>query len=84
MVADDFLYGNNMQFFNLNATKKLAKWGTVTLKIPNGTYALAGYQDANSNGKMDIFLGISKEAYGFNKVSFVVNGDTTVIFKLDT
>ena len=39
MVADDFSYGNNMQFSNLNAIKKLAKLGTVTLKISDGIYA---------------------------------------------
>lgn len=97
-VADDFPYSNNMQFADPTATTKPAKVGTVTItvEIPDGIYALASYQDENNNGKMDLFFGIPKEAYGFsndakgvllppsfNKASFMVNGDTTVTFTLN-
>lgn len=37
------------------------------LKIPNGTYAVAFFHDANGNGKMDYnFFGLPTEGYGFS------------------
>lgn len=39
----------------------------VKLNIPHGRYAIAIYQDKNSNGKLDTnFIGIPREPYGFS------------------
>jgi uncharacterized protein (DUF2141 family) len=32
-----------------------------------GTYAIGVFHDANGNGKLDTFLGIPKEGYGFSR-----------------
>jgi uncharacterized protein (DUF2141 family) len=46
---------------------KAGKVNIPLLKIPNGTYAVAFFHDANGNGKMDYnFLGLPKEGYGFS------------------
>jgi uncharacterized protein (DUF2141 family) len=64
--------------------------------VPEGTYAIAVYHDANSNKKHDKnFLGIPKEGYGFSnnvfgmfgppkfkKVSFELKEDKTVKIQL--
>ena len=35
--------------------------------VPVGTYAVAVFHDANSNGKLDTALGIPKEGYAFSR-----------------
>ena len=35
--------------------------------IPPGTYAIGVFHDANSNGKLDTFMGIPREGYGFSR-----------------
>lgn len=35
--------------------------------LPAGTYGISVFHDANSNGKLDTFLGIPKEGYGFSR-----------------
>jgi uncharacterized protein (DUF2141 family) len=52
---------------------------TATLPIANGTarimlsglapgsYAVSVFHDANANGKLDTFMGIPKEGYGFSR-----------------
>ena len=41
---------------------------SLTFELPNGYYAVAVYQDLNSNNILDKnFLGIPKEPYGFSK-----------------
>ena len=49
-------------------TKVSANTITVSLNnVPNGTYAIAFFHDANANGKMDKnFVGLPKEGYGFS------------------
>jgi uncharacterized protein (DUF2141 family) len=46
------------------------KEGKVSIPLrntPKGTYAIAFFHDANSNGKMDYnFVGLPKEGYGFS------------------
>lgn len=34
--------------------------------IPAGSYAISVFHDANANGKLDTFLGIPREGYGFS------------------
>ena len=38
---------------------------TLTGIVP-GTYAIAVFHDANGNGRLDTFLGIPREAFGFS------------------
>lgn len=40
---------------------------TVLTGLPTGTYALSVFHDANANGKLDTFVGIPKEGYGFSR-----------------
>jgi uncharacterized protein (DUF2141 family) len=50
--------------------KKELNEGALTLKISSmaqGTYAIAVLDDENSNQKMDTFLGIPREGYGFSR-----------------
>ncbi len=97
-ASGSFPYKGNMIFANPDDVSKPAVLDkmTFTVDIPDGVYALAAYQDINKNGKMDLFLGIPQEPYGFSndaqgillppsfdKASFVVQGDTTVTFKID-
>ncbi len=35
--------------------------------LPVGTYAVSVFHDANGNGKLDTFVGIPKEGYGFSR-----------------
>ena len=55
--------------------------------FPHGTYAISVFHDANGNGKLDTFIGIPREGYGFSRnppfrpraprfaeVEFVFNG----------
>jgi uncharacterized protein (DUF2141 family) len=35
--------------------------------LPAGTYAISVFHDANSNNKLDTFMGIPKEGYGFSR-----------------
>ena len=35
--------------------------------LPFGTYGISAFHDANANGKLDTFLGIPKEGYGFSR-----------------
>lgn len=35
--------------------------------LPAGAYAVSAFHDANSNGKLDTFVGIPKEGYGFSR-----------------
>jgi uncharacterized protein (DUF2141 family) len=35
--------------------------------IPAGTYAISVFHDANSNNKLDTFMGIPREGYGFSR-----------------
>lgn len=76
-----------------------AKMGnmTVKLRLLPGSYAVAVFHDANSNGKLDTnFLGIPTEAYGFSnnaRGSFgppdfkdcliTITGPTTISIRLD-
>lgn len=39
----------------------------VLTGIPAGTYALSVFHDANGNGKLDTFVGIPREGYGFSR-----------------
>jgi uncharacterized protein (DUF2141 family) len=42
--------------------------GTLKFEgLPSGTYALALIHDENGNGKLDTFMGIPKEGFGFSK-----------------
>ena len=59
--------------------------------LPKGTYVVAVYQDKNGNGKLDKFLGIPREKYGFSnntmmpdwgKNSFELSADTSITIKL--
>jgi uncharacterized protein (DUF2141 family) len=35
--------------------------------LPAGTYAISVFHDANANGKLDTFVGIPREGYGFSR-----------------
>lgn len=35
--------------------------------LPAGTYAVSVFHDANANGKLDTFLGVPSEGYGFSR-----------------
>lgn len=35
--------------------------------LPAGVYGIGVYHDANSNGKLDTFMGIPREGYGFSR-----------------
>ncbi len=35
--------------------------------VPTGTYAIGVFHDANENGKLDTFLGIPREGFGFSR-----------------
>ena len=35
--------------------------------IPAGTYGVSVFHDANANGKLDTFMGIPREGYGFSR-----------------
>lgn len=35
--------------------------------LPPGSYAVSVFHDANGNGKLDRFMGIPKEGYGFSR-----------------
>ena len=44
--------------------------GTATASLTDlapGTYAVSVFHDANANGKLDTFLGIPREGYGFSR-----------------
>jgi uncharacterized protein (DUF2141 family) len=44
--------------------------GVATVSLANlapGTYAVSVFHDANGNGKLDTFLGIPREGYGFSR-----------------
>ncbi len=60
-----------------------------------GSYAVSVFHDANSNGKLDTFMGIPKEGYGFSRnpgfkprapkfaeAEVVVQGQTETTIKL--
>ena len=41
---------------------------TISLKdLPPGRYAIESFQDVNSNGRMDTWLGLPLEPYGFSR-----------------
>jgi uncharacterized protein (DUF2141 family) len=40
---------------------------TVLTNLAPGSYAVSVFHDANSNGKLDTFVGIPKEGYGFSR-----------------
>lgn len=77
-------------------TNSEAEAGSATVTVafpdlPKGIYVVAVYQDKNGNGKLDKFLGIPKEKYGFSnntmmpdwkKNSFELNADTGITIKL--
>jgi uncharacterized protein (DUF2141 family) len=53
-----------------------AEPGTITLEVTirgiksdlaPGSYAVSVFHDANGNGKLDTFVGIPKEGYGFSR-----------------
>lgn len=35
--------------------------------VPVGTYAIASFHDANSNGKLDTMMGMPKEGFAFSR-----------------
>ncbi len=35
--------------------------------VPHGTYALAVIHDENDNGKLDTFMGMPREGFGFSR-----------------
>ena len=35
--------------------------------LPAGTYGISVFHDANANGKLDLFMGIPREGYGFSR-----------------
>jgi uncharacterized protein (DUF2141 family) len=44
--------------------------GEATIRftdLPAATYAISVFHDGNANGKLDTFLGIPKEGYGFSR-----------------
>lgn len=40
---------------------------TTLADLAPGTYAVSVFHDANGNGKLDTFLGIPREGYGFSR-----------------
>jgi uncharacterized protein (DUF2141 family) len=58
------------------ALKRTVSAGAATIQfgeVPPGDYAIAVFHDENDNGKLDTFLGIPKEGFGFSrnpKISF--------------
>ena len=40
---------------------------TVLSGLAPGSYAVSVFHDANANGKLDTFMGIPKEGYGFSR-----------------
>lgn len=45
-----------------------ARTGKITFRgIPPGHYALAIFHDANANQKLDTFMGIPREGFGFSR-----------------
>ena len=97
------LYTNAENFPNAEKTYKgqmvevTGENAVATFKdIPAGTYGVAVFHDANSNGELDKnFLGIPNEGYAFSNnvfgtfgppdfedVTFVLDGDKTVEIKM--
>ena len=83
--------------FRGDIVKIIDKKATVVFKdIPEGTYAISVFHDANNNQEMDTnFLGIPKERYGFSNnargfmgppkfknAKFVVDKDLTTSIKI--
>ncbi len=80
---------------NLDASPS-GKETILSFEVPPGTYAVAVYHDANSNGKLDAnFLGIPREGYGvsndvrprfraprFSEARVSVTRDTTLVVHL--
>ncbi|MEO9130247.1 MAG: DUF2141 domain-containing protein [Sphingomonas sp.] len=55
--------------------------------LPYGTYAMAVIHDENSNGKLDTFVGIPREGFGFSRnptITFGPPGFNAASFKLAT
>jgi uncharacterized protein (DUF2141 family) len=55
--------------FEYRWKKEGMKDGSLVVKIdriPSGTYAISVLDDINSDGKMDMFLGIPREGWGFS------------------
>lgn len=63
--------------------------------LDRGSYAVAVFHDANSNGKLDTFVGIPREGYGFsrnpafrprapkwNEAAFEVDGTTNISIRM--
>jgi len=51
----------------LRRTVPAAQAGRITLSWVSGQYALALVHDENGNGRLDTFLGIPREGYGFSR-----------------
>ena len=64
-------------------------------EIPAGTYGVSVFHDANTNGKLDTFLGIPREGYGFStnppfrpraprfsEAQIEIEGATEIVIKL--
>ena len=41
--------------------------GSLTIEVPPGDYALSVIHDENGNGRLDTFLRIPKEGFGFSR-----------------
>ena len=97
------LYTNAENFPNAEKTYKgqmvevTGEKAVATFKdIPAGTYGVAVFHDANSNGELDTnFLGIPNEGYAFSNnvfgtfgppdfedVTFALDGDKTIEIKM--
>lgn len=52
---------------SLHRTVPAAQAARITLSAASGQYALALVHDENGNGRLDTFLGIPREGYGFSR-----------------
>ena len=51
----------------LRRTVPAAEASRITLSAHNGQYALALIHDENSNGRLDTFIGVPREGFGFSR-----------------
>jgi uncharacterized protein (DUF2141 family) len=52
----------------LSRTVPAAEAGRIVLRdVPPGIYAIAAIHDENGNGRLDKFLGIPREGFGFSR-----------------
>lgn len=51
----------------VKATVPARQAGSLRLRMPPGVYALAVIHDENSNGRLDKFMAIPREGFGFSR-----------------